>query len=217
MAWPPDPIAADKANATDKVDDHAPHHNALADAINDLVAFGPINTVAVPSDITATGTASASTFLRGDGAWAEPAGGGGGSDTWRQMLWPVLPFATVGNWAVSPTTAVVFNIRTDGAASHVQNDSIEWEADLSAGTWTFELRFLAISSGGIATLSIDGTDVGEFDTYAATSANNSTAQITGATIGTTSSKRIKLTMATRNASSSGFRCYMTYLAAQRTA
>ena len=42
MAWPPDSIAADKANATDAVDDHAPHHNALAGAINDLVAFGPV-------------------------------------------------------------------------------------------------------------------------------------------------------------------------------
>ena len=80
MAWPPDPIAADKANATVKEDDHAPHHNALADAINDLVAFGPLNTVAVPGDITATGTASASTYLRGDGAWATPEGGGGGLD-----------------------------------------------------------------------------------------------------------------------------------------
>ena len=48
MAWPPDPIAADKANATDKVDDHAPHHNALADAINDLVAFGPAPASSTP-------------------------------------------------------------------------------------------------------------------------------------------------------------------------
>lgn len=34
--------------------------------------------VTVPGDITATGTPSATTFLRGDGAWATPAGGGGG-------------------------------------------------------------------------------------------------------------------------------------------
>ena len=48
MAWPPSAIAADKANATEQVDDHAPHHNALADAINDLVAFGPVAGVGVP-------------------------------------------------------------------------------------------------------------------------------------------------------------------------
>ena len=55
MAWPPDPIAADKANATVQEDDHAPHHNALAGAINDLVAFGP---APLTQDINAqTGTA----------------------------------------------------------------------------------------------------------------------------------------------------------------
>ena len=41
MAWPPSAIAADKANATVAEDDHAQHHNALAGAINDLVAFDP--------------------------------------------------------------------------------------------------------------------------------------------------------------------------------
>jgi len=45
MAWPPEPIAADKANSTTAEDDHAPHHNALAGAINDLVAFGPAKDV----------------------------------------------------------------------------------------------------------------------------------------------------------------------------
>ena len=37
-----------------------------------------LSTVTVPTDITATGTASSSTFLRGDGVWASPAGTGGG-------------------------------------------------------------------------------------------------------------------------------------------
>jgi hypothetical protein len=33
------------------------------------------------ADLTATGTADATTFLRGDGSWAVPAGGGGGATT----------------------------------------------------------------------------------------------------------------------------------------
>ena len=41
-------------------------------AEGDLAATA-LQTVAVPGDITATGTASASTFLRGDGAWAAVA------------------------------------------------------------------------------------------------------------------------------------------------
>jgi hypothetical protein len=35
------------------------------------------DTIAVPGDVTATGTPSSTTFLRGDGAWAVPAGTGG--------------------------------------------------------------------------------------------------------------------------------------------
>lgn len=37
------------------------------------------NVVAVPGDITATGTPDATTVLHGDGSWAVPAGGGGSS------------------------------------------------------------------------------------------------------------------------------------------
>lgn len=37
------------------------------------------NTISVPTDITATGTPSSTTYLRGDGTWATPAGGGGGT------------------------------------------------------------------------------------------------------------------------------------------
>jgi hypothetical protein len=43
-----------------------------------LAALATKATIAVPGDITATGTPSSTTFLRGDGAWASPAGGGGG-------------------------------------------------------------------------------------------------------------------------------------------
>jgi hypothetical protein len=46
---------------------------SLAVALGGSGGGGP---VAVPSGLTATGTPSASTFLRGDGAWATPTGGG---------------------------------------------------------------------------------------------------------------------------------------------
>jgi len=38
MAWPPAVIASNKNNATAMVNDHAAHHNTLADAVNDTVA-----------------------------------------------------------------------------------------------------------------------------------------------------------------------------------
>lgn len=39
---------------------------------NDLGELGTKDAIAVPADITATGTASATTYLRGDGSWATP-------------------------------------------------------------------------------------------------------------------------------------------------
>lgn len=52
---------------------------ALADSAvqpGDLGALASKGAIAVPADITATGTPSATTYLRGDGTWAPPAGGG---------------------------------------------------------------------------------------------------------------------------------------------
>lgn len=60
---------------------------ASTGAYNDLTgkptlgALAAKNTVTVPTDISATGTPSATTYLRGDGVWATPAGGGGGGGT----------------------------------------------------------------------------------------------------------------------------------------
>jgi hypothetical protein len=52
---------------------------ATEDQLNTIDALGTLaakDDIAVPGDIAATGTASSSTYLRGDGAWATPAGGG---------------------------------------------------------------------------------------------------------------------------------------------
>jgi len=43
----------------------------------DLGGLATKDAISVPTDITATGTPSSTTYLRGDGAWATPAGGGG--------------------------------------------------------------------------------------------------------------------------------------------
>jgi hypothetical protein len=48
MAWPPSVIDADKNNSTAMVDDHADHHNELAEAINDTGAY-------IQSDVATSG------------------------------------------------------------------------------------------------------------------------------------------------------------------
>lgn len=67
------------ANDTDAdLKNRADHTGSQAmSTISDAGALATLDDVSV-SDIDATGTANSSTFLRGDGAWAAPAGGGGG-------------------------------------------------------------------------------------------------------------------------------------------
>ena len=50
---------------------------AFATAAQGVTADSALQVVAVPTDITATGTPGTTTFLRGDGTWAEPAGTAG--------------------------------------------------------------------------------------------------------------------------------------------
>jgi hypothetical protein len=74
------------ANATDaKLRDRSTHTGTQAVAtITGLGSLATKSAVAV-GDVTATGTPSSSTYLRGDGTWATPAGGGGGPAAWADI------------------------------------------------------------------------------------------------------------------------------------
>jgi hypothetical protein len=73
---------------------HLAHHQALHTAINLLTQIIDNHKHAV-GEIIATGTPSASTFLRGDGVWAVPPSGGAtaGAAVYDVALFDVATFA----------------------------------------------------------------------------------------------------------------------------
>ena len=90
------------------------------------------------TDLTATGTPSASTYLRGDGAWATPAGGGGGavdsidfvqlkpSGTQNigggehEILWPTEVTDTAGLHSTTTNTGRIVAVRAGVYSVDVQ-------------------------------------------------------------------------------------------------
>lgn len=155
-------------------------------------------------------------------ATSREGGGGGGFDPDTEMPWylewPGLdPF---GNCAVARTGWATVHTASDGSVQlsigstaqgggmqyggTAQNDSVEWDIVLAAGTWTIQFECVKFSDCGIVTISVDGSDVGTIDTYAAGATYNQIVSLANIVIASTGKKRIKFMIATKNASSSGF-------------
>lgn len=96
----------------------------------------------------------------------------------------------------------------------IQNTYAEWEVLLAAGTYTLTMAHRQGPDRGIYTVSIDGVDIGTVDGYAAAGAN-SIATITGLAIAA-GRRKVRLTMATKNASSTGYTGYFNGIALGRT-
>lgn len=137
------------------------------------------------------------------------------AEPWLIEVNPFLTPATQTNWSeLLKDDSQLMNgyLRSTGA----QNAEIGWDVLLSAGTWTFSLLAIGVSDGGIATVSLDGNSIGTIDTYSKEVAYNLLKTITGATVATTGKKRLLLKMATKNASSTAYRCDISAVGLRRT-
>lgn len=103
------------------------------------------------------------------------------------------------------------------SSSGAQNDEINFDVSLAAGTWTFELIHAKGTNYGIITIQLDGSTIGTIDSYAASASINDRTQITGVAVVNSGKKRLKLLMATKNASSTNYVGAIHHLQFKRTA
>lgn len=157
------------------------------------------------SEIDATGTASATTYLRGDGSWSTPeAGTSEGGELSTPIAVNVFMGASANtNWStIAADTAGIGNgYRLSTGA---QNATVSFEVYLGVGTWEIDLMYAKGGNMGIITVAVGGATEGTVDAYAASGTRNHIATITPVDVVTAGIKTITLTMATKNASSSNY-------------
>lgn len=127
-------------------------------------------------------------------------------------------FQTHGNtgWNTPSPIAGVIHSGYNLSAGN-QNDELFWDTVLSAGTWAIGLMHATGTNRGIYTILIDDVSVGTVDGYAGVTALNTVSNVTGIVVATTGVKRVKLRMATKNASSSSFFGLLQHTQLRRTA
>lgn len=144
---------------------------------------------------------------------------------------PVISSFEVAATAVKAISNVNFNTfaATNGSmynvyrqSSSAQNDEVVFllPQAMLAGTWSFIVTFVAGTSFGIYTLatSADGsswTDIGTVDSYAASSVPFNRTEVTGVTM-PAGQKYLRLKIATKNASSSGYTARLSGVSGTRT-
>ncbi len=145
--------------------------------------------------------------------------------TLRALIEATLPWTIFINTYHTPKSQVNWNTflydsytinniltKTSGA----QNDEITWDIVLGAGTWVVELIFQRETSRGIYSVQFDSVEKGTIDGYGGPS-NNILLSTTGLVVPLTKKIELKLKMATKNPSSTGYEGAIAALRLIRTA
>ena len=147
-----------------------------------------------------------STLLTGGGdlLGGSPSGTSGGSPR-EFLILPGRPTNAVSSFVnMDAHGSSWYQARIHNGGGGVLNSYIEWQQELDAGTWSFTLLHDRGSDRGIATVSIDGTSVFTADAYAASPVENIATTGSGIVVASAGQKLVRITMATKNASSTGY-------------
>ena len=138
-----------------------------------------------------------------------------GTSVHHLILPGVTPVAQT-NWSsLTILAGTYFGAYT--SSSGAQNAEINWDLLLGAGTYTLDLFHFQGTNRGVYTISINGVDIGTtVDGYAAAGAHTKS-QITGIAVAIAGVQRLRVLMATKNASSTNYLGAIEGLALTRTA
>ena len=94
---------------------------------------------------------------------------------------------------------------------------IEWDVALAAGTWTIMFTYVKTSASGIATVSLDGSDIGTIDTWKSSGLQpNFRSSIASIVVASPGVKELKVSTATKNASSTDYDFLLQWITLSRT-
>ena len=120
------------------------------------------------------------------------------------------------NWN-SLVTSASFVYNAAKQSSGAQNDEINFEVTLSAGTWTYEQMHSTGNNRGVYTVTLGDISAGTIDGYdAAANVYNVFGTLTGIQIPKTGVYRLKLKMASKNAASSNYFGVLNHIQLRRT-
>lgn len=144
------------------------------------------------------------------------AGDGSASTPWRIEVAPWTPPSAQTNWtSITVDTGSIGNAAIN--SSGAQNDEIGWDVLVGAGTWNIDIIHTLAASRGIYNVYLDSDLVGTIDGYGSTALRNQRGSVVGVVVATTGKKRLRLRMATKNATSTGYLGSISHVAMQRTA
>lgn len=119
--------------------------------------------------------------------------------------------ASAGTHTYSQTTV----FRGGQRAMTTVGNYVEFQEQMTAGTWTFVFETNNAASGGSFTVAVDGVTVGTIDTYNAANTPTRT-ELAGVVIAATGKHLIRLTVTTKNPSASADTCRIAGYSATRT-
>lgn len=122
-----------------------------------------------------------------------------------------VPYASSGTWILSASSIKLGGLQFE---AQTQNAYVEWSVYLSAGTYRLTVIYERGSNRGIQTWAIDGTSVATIDGYGPQT-QNVVSQTSGIVL-TAGNHLVRVTTATKNASSTGYFCTLQHISLLRT-